>query len=123
MAEAMVCAKELQGDGTIHGHGFLAVANAFQHCTVEEIGKLLMSRIHGLTEKEIANRVIAFVEHLHREDHFDHEQHQELLESLENEFHNNNSGPLVNTFLSVRPRYFYDSNSACSYTLLLYLCI
>ena len=114
-AEAMACAKELQGDGTIHGHGFLAVANAFQHSTVADIGKLLMSRIHGLTETEIAGRVIAFTEHLHREDHFDHDEHQEQLASLEKEFHNNNCGPPVNVFLSVRPRFFYDSTSDCSH--------
>ena len=112
MAEALACAKELQGDGTIHAHGFLAVANAFQHSTMADIANLLVSRMHDLTEAEIVERVINFVEHLQREDHYKHDQHQEQLEQLEKEFHNNNSGPPVNTFLSVRPRMFLDSSPA-----------
>ena len=82
LAEALACAKELQGDGTIHAHGFLAIANAFQHSTIEDIGKLLVSRMYNLTEAEIVERVINFVEHLQREDHYKHDQHQEQLEQL-----------------------------------------
>ena len=112
LAEALACAKELQGDGTIHAHGFLAIANAFQHSTIEDIGKLLVSRMYNLTEAEIVERVINFVEHLQREDHYKHDQHQDQLEQLEKEFHDNNAGPPVNTFLSVRPRMFLDSSPA-----------
>ena len=112
MAEALACAKELQGDGTIHAHGFLAVANAFQHSTMADIANLLVSRMHDLTEAEIVERVINFVEHLQREDHYKHDQHQDQMEQLEKEFHDNNAGPPVNIFLSVRPRMFLDSSPA-----------
>ena len=78
----------------------------------EDIGQLLVSRMYNLTEAEIAERVINFVEHLQREDHYKHDQHQDQLEQLEKEFHDNNTGPPVNTFLSVRPRMFLDSSPA-----------
>ena len=110
LAEAFVGAKELQGDSTIHAHGFVALANVFQHSTIVDIGEFLMSRINNLSENEIVDRVMAFVEHLHREEHFHHDKHQELLPELEKQFHGNNYGPAENIFLSVRPRCFLDSS-------------
>lgn len=104
----MTCGKELQGDGTIHGHGFVAVANVYQHSTIQDIGKLLASRIHNLSETDIVARILSFTEHLHREEHFRHEQHQRELPALEKEFHKNNVGPAINAFLSMRPRFAYE---------------
>ena len=37
LAEAMAFANELQGDGTLHGHGFIALANAWQHSSLQDI--------------------------------------------------------------------------------------
>ena len=37
LAEAMALANELQGDGTLHGHGFIALANAWQHSSLQDI--------------------------------------------------------------------------------------
>ena len=51
----------------------------------------------------MVERIVAFIEHLSREDHFDDEAHQENLESIEKEFHKNNFGPERNIHLSVRP--------------------
>ena len=110
LAEAFVGAKELQGDSTIHAHGFVALANMFQHSTMDDIGKLLISRINNLSESDIVHRVTAFVEHLHREEHFHHDDHQALLPELEKQFHGNNYGLAENIFLSVRPRCFLDSS-------------
>ena len=54
--------------------------------------------------------------HLQREDHFDDEQHQKNLQSLESEFNTNNAGPLKNIHLSVRPTSMYDcSKSPCAW--------
>ena len=37
IATAMAFANEFQGDGTPHGHGFIGLANAYQHATLEDI--------------------------------------------------------------------------------------
>ena len=39
IATAMVMATEFQGDGTPHGHGFIPLANVYQHATLKEIAK------------------------------------------------------------------------------------
>jgi len=36
LGEAMAFATELQGDGTLHGHGFVALANAWQHASLQD---------------------------------------------------------------------------------------
>jgi hypothetical protein len=99
-------ATEFQGDGTPHAHGFVSLANMYQHKTLEEIGQIIEDNSRGIAPEVILERVIKFTEHLHREEHFDNEEHQLNLPALEREFHNNNQGPLRNAFLSVRPRSF-----------------
>ena len=53
-------------------------------------------------------RVTTFLEHVQQEDHFDNELHQQNLDELERDFHNNNDGPLRNQYLSVRPKCFSE---------------
>ena len=51
---------------------------------------MIKSKVRTLTPEDLVNRVKSFVEHLHREDHFDNAKHQKELESLERRFHRNN---------------------------------
>ena len=83
IALATAFANEFQGDGTPHGHGFVALANMYQFSTLEHISETLEHNVHNLPAKEMVERIVSFIEHLSREDHFDDEVHQENLESLE----------------------------------------
>ena len=103
IATAMAFANEFQGDGTPHGHGFVALANAYQYSSLDTIAELLEENIHSLNPAEMVERVTSLMEHLHQEDHFDDSAHQKNIDSLEQEFHMNNFGPPRNQHLSVRP--------------------
>ena len=103
IATAMAFANEFQGDGTPHGHGVVALANAYQFSSLDAIADLLEENIHGLDPADMVQRITSFMEHLHREDHFDDEKHQKNIDSLEQEFHMNNFGPARNQHLSMRP--------------------
>ena len=103
LAQAMAFATEFQGDGTPHGHGFVALVNAWQHGSLQTIADLISSGIAGLTEQEVLARLTDFLEHLNREDHFDDNAHQQQLPELERQFHRNNEGPRENIFLAARP--------------------
>ena len=48
LATGMGFATEFQGEGTPHGHGFVCLANMWQHHTLEEIGRIIESRSRGL---------------------------------------------------------------------------
>ena len=50
---------------------------------LEKIGDMLEHNVHNFTPQHMQQRITDFVEHLHREDHFDDEGHQDALESLE----------------------------------------
>ena len=108
LATALAFATEFQGDGTPHGHGFVCLANMYQHSTLEQIADMLEHNIHKCSTDEMVQRITDFMEHLHREDHFNDEQHQASLESLEKDFHNNNAGPTKNVHLSVRPSSLFE---------------
>ena len=108
LATALAFATEFQGDGTPHGHGFVSLANMYQHNNLEQIANMLQKNVHGCATSEMVQRITDFIEHLNREDHFNDEQHQTSLESLENEFHNNNAGPTKNIHLSVRPSSLFE---------------
>ena len=103
LATAIAVANELQGEGTIHGHGFAALCNMYQHSDLEQIAEMIRTNIHDIPAEEMVKRVTDFIEHLHREDHFNDELHQNSLGSLEEQFHQNNFGPPGNAHLSVRP--------------------
>ena len=70
------------GDGTAHGHGFVALANVYQYSTLEDIATLITSNARNLSPGRIVERITAFMEHLQREDHFDDAEHQKNLESV-----------------------------------------
>jgi len=89
----MALANELQGDGTVHGHGFVAFNNIYQHGTLQDVADLIESRCQNLSEQDIVERITAFIEHISREDHFNDAKHQADLTKLEKEFHQNNDGP------------------------------
>ena len=108
IAEAMGFANELQGDGTVHGHGFVSLANAYQYGSLQDIASLIEATFNDLTSEEVLSRLTSFMEHLERQDHIDDDQHQADLESLEKGFRQNNDGDPKNIFLSARPRSFYE---------------
>ena len=62
---------EYQGEATPHAHGFVSLANMYQHHTLEEIGKIIEANHRGVKPDDMLKRVIQSVEHLQREDRFD----------------------------------------------------
>ncbi len=109
LAKAMAFATELQGDGTLHGHGFMALANAWQHSSLQDIGDRIDRYAVALNTEEVMDRLNSYVTRLSCEDHVDDAQHQASLVALEQQFRQNYDGPKENIFLSCRPRYFYES--------------
>ena len=112
IATALAFANEFQGDDTPQGHGFVAFANVYQYITLQNIGAMLNDNVHNLPAEEMLGRITNFMEHLHREDHFDDDQHQANVDALEEEFHNNNFGPHCNVHLSVRPKNIHCNSGA-----------
>ncbi len=112
LGTGMAFATEYQGEATPHGHGFVSLANMYQHHSLEEIGAIIERNAAGISAEVMLERVTHLCEHLQREDHFDNEQHQRNLPELEKQFHANNSGPTENIFLSVRPSPLYDTTEA-----------
>ena len=109
IATAMAFATEYQGEATPHGHGFVSLANMYQHHTLEEIGNMIEHNSQKIAPEVMLERITKFCEHLQREDHFDHDQHDANLEELEKQFHANNDGPQENIFLSVRSSPFFTT--------------
>ena len=108
LATGLAFATEFQGDGTPHAHGFVSLANMYQHRTLKEIGDLIECNHQGMTAESVLERIVKFTEHLQREDHFNNEEHQSNLDSLERQFHDNNEGPARNHYLSLRSRPLYE---------------
>ena len=115
MATAMSFATEYQGEATPHGHGFVSLANMYQHHTLEEIGNMIEHNSEGIPPQMMLERITRFCEHLQREDHYDQEKHDLNLEHLEKQFHANNEGAPEQIFLSVRPS--LDSATAAAPSL------
>ena len=112
LATGMAFATEYQGEATPHGHGFVSLANMYQHHNLEQIGNIIESNYNGITPEEMLNRVKSFVNHLQREDHMDNEQHQSNLDKFEADFQKNNAGPDENIHLSVRSASLYTCSSS-----------
>ena len=92
----------------------MALANIYQYSTLEDISTALESNIHGIPPEEMVSRITSFMEHLHREDHFDNDCHQRKLDSLERLFHTNNFGPqhcTQHSHLSARPARVHRANA------------
>ena len=116
LATGMAFATEYQGEATPHGHGFVSLANMYQHHNLEQIGDMIERNSKGMTPEDMLDRAKSFVNHLQREDHMDNEGHQRNLRKFEADFHTNNAGPKENVHLSVRPSRFYScSSSPCAW--------
>ena len=96
------CFVPPKGDGTAHGHGFVALANVYQYSTLDNIRELIESNVRNLSPKGVVNRITSYMEHLHQEHHFKNAEHQENIGSLEEQFHKNNFGGPGSVHLSVR---------------------
>ena len=79
LATGMAFATEYQGESTPHGHGFVSLANMYQHCNLEEIGRMLEENRSSVAQDDLFTRVKNFVVHLQREDHFNKDNHQQDL--------------------------------------------
>ena len=80
LAQGLAFATEFQGDSTPHGHGFISLANAYQHSTLEDIAEKIKE------SSEFFHRVVKFNTHLQTEEHIDHLAHQRNLSSLQQSF-------------------------------------
>ena len=108
LATGMIFATEYQGEATPHAHGFVSLANMYQHHNLEEIGQILQKNASAIREEDMLTRVTQFVEHLQREEHVNDDEHQRNLVQLEQEFHSNNAGPQRNVHLATRPASMYN---------------
>ena len=102
LGAALAIATEFQGDGTSHGHGFVALHNMFQFNNLETIAEMIDNNIHELPGQAMLNRITNFIEYVQCEDHIDDAKHQASLDKLEEQFHHNNFGPPENVYLSLR---------------------
>ena len=59
LAEALALATEFQGDGTPHGHGFTALTNLYQHCSLQDIAAHIEKGINGLSSEDVVARIKA----------------------------------------------------------------
>ena len=98
MAEGLGFAVEFQGDGTPHAHGFVSLVNAWQYGSLEDIATIISDNWRKMSPEEVLHRFTNFMEHMSREDHFNHEEHTKNLDSLEQQFHSNNEGPKEDIF-------------------------
>ena len=106
LAQGMAFANEYQGEATPHGHGFISLANAYQHATLEDIANHIESNATFL------ERVVNFNTHLQTEEHVDHDAHQRNLKQLETSFHANYSGAKDMLMLGLRLNDMASSSSA-----------
>ena len=92
LADTLGFATEHQGEGTPHGHGFVSLVNAYQHGTLKDIAALIEANGTKAAQEAELERLLQFMTHLKKEDHFDHEKHEASLPKLERDFHLNNEG-------------------------------
>ena len=76
LGQGLAFANEFQAEATPHGHGFLSLANAYQHATLEDIAQCVEANAGFL------DRVVNFNTHLQTEEHVDHDAHQRNLDTL-----------------------------------------
>ena len=69
VATSLAFANENQGEGTPHGHGFVSLANMYQHNTLQEIAAMLERNARSLSCEEIVERVKTFCNHVQQESH------------------------------------------------------
>ena len=71
----MIFANEYQGEGTNHGHGFVSLANVYQHSSLQDVASMLESNVRNMSTDDILQRVKSFCNHVQRESRFDLAQH------------------------------------------------
>ena len=86
MTAANGCVIEYQHNNNPHAHGNAHQVSAYQHKTLEDIKVLIESDLLD------PNTIFEYQTALHREDHYDHEQHSEAVAALEKAWRSNNSG-------------------------------
>jgi len=99
MAEALGAATENQGNDTPHVHGIMAVVTPYQVKTLAQIRQMLENDFSKV------KRIKRFIQHMCREDHFDHEGHQQRLQAIERAKSTNLAGT-PHLRLSQLPRFF-----------------
>ena len=60
LAETMGFANELQGDGTLHGHGFVVLSNVYQYSSLQDITNLINANSEKLTPEQVVQRFTGF---------------------------------------------------------------
>ena len=100
-------ATEHRGDGTPHVHGFINLANAYQHRTLEDIALMIEKDMLKLDD------IVAFVDRFAKEDHYDNDAHQNNLDELEKDFVANHTSP-TNVFMMAKPECLYQSDPTIS---------
>ncbi|CAK0874374.1 unnamed protein product [Prorocentrum cordatum] len=83
VAAALLGAVENQHLGTLHFHGFVYLANMFQHAPLTEIARTIRE------SPGLADAVKEWHAWVHREEHWAPEEHRESLPSLESEWRQN----------------------------------
>ena len=86
IATAHAFVNEHQGEGTPHGHGFVALANIYAHCSLQEIATMLTHNATSVSGNDLLERIKAFCSHVQRESHCDLAQHEADLARLEHGF-------------------------------------
>ena len=102
LGQALCFANENQGDGTLHGHGFVALSNAYQHATLGDVVNLTQQNNSHAEQEQHVQRILSFHSHLSREDHFFNDVHQSHLEELEKESQSNFANTREHVLLGVR---------------------
>ena len=109
MCDGLGDGVEHQGEGTPHEHGFTTFVTPYQHRSLLDIHQLL----------ETGNLDVAsikrYTEHLHREDHPDHEGHQAALPELERQWKGNYKDK-SNLGLCAKPSYLGADDCAIAWS-------
>ena len=109
MCDGMGMATEHQNESTPHGHGLVSLVTPYQHRHSGEILALLEA---GKLSVESVKR---YSEHLHCEDHVDHDAHQAALPELEAAWKTNYAG-LEHLGLCAKPSYLGSDEVAIAWT-------
>ena len=54
----------LTGEATPHGHGFISLANMYQHHNLDEIRRMIEANRQSISPEQMLQRITHFVEHL-----------------------------------------------------------
>ena len=111
IACAMAFANEFQGEGTNHGHGFVAMSNMYQHSTLHDIAAMLEENARQMPADELVKRVKDYCAHVQRQSHMDPSSHEKNFSKMEEGFNTANDEALApeNVHLAARPKDIFNS--------------